>query len=130
MSNFLISNNRQLCENVRNNEHCERGKFKILKGDINKYILMISNELLYKDIERRELLGIDRYGIENIINNDLIEEKEDDIIVKDMYNNIEKLFMELYGENYEGTKKRRKILMNEENEYLMMNENYPLIKGR
>jgi len=130
MSNFLISNNRQLCENVRNNEHCERGKFKILKGDINKYILMISNELLYKDIERRELLGIDRYGIENIINNDLIEEKEDEIIVKDMYNNIEKLFMELYGENYEGTKKRRKILMNEENEYLMMNENYPLIKGR
>jgi hypothetical protein len=76
LKNYQVMNNRQLCINSENFYHCNNKKLvltnEILINFINKLISdLISNEILIK-----ELLNIEEYFIQDIVDRNIFTERK------------------------------------------------------
>lgn len=115
---FKLSNIRQLCSQVDNNLYCYRKKLSIIKKWLDDFIKIVSNQLINKTIEGKEILKEDNYYVSNIVNQMNFTNRDNQLILKGNEFDIQNIIDQLYGEGILpnlGKKKSKIIIEKEEN---------------
>jgi hypothetical protein len=135
-SKYNLSNERALCSINKNenkcsaNSHCywyqDECYFTLTKEMLSSFVNKITYELVSYEIKAFELLQIENYRVQDIINTNLYKEYPNEKIIRTTNTTIKKVLTELFGEQNIPQIGRRKKLIVTEIDYKDLNLNNPL----
>ena len=120
IDNYKLNNYRILCEYYKKNKICNKNIFclydngrcrpTLKKSLIYNHITRLSNEIAYNELYYKELLNIENYFINNIINTDLFKLSDKHYLIKSSnIVDIKKIYEQFFKEDIGNLKKYKQI---------------------
>ena len=123
LKNYEINNNRQLSINSKDSYHCLNNKLILTNEMLITYINKLLSDLLSNEILIKELLNIEEYYVQDIVDRNIFTEKKNQIIINNQNINVNNILAEIfYKYNIPIIGKRRFNIIDEDMEKLI-NEN-------
>jgi len=119
IDDYEIDNYRNLCHNKINKYHCYNSKLVnklILTKKLTTYIIgKIISHLLSNEILIKELLNLNEYYIQDIVDKNVFTQRKNQIIITNQNINIKKILENIFGKNnIPIIGKRRFFIINED----------------